>query len=127
MRTRKRIALLSASVVAAALIFAAMASATAYNTNLRLNRYSLGFFYGVVKSSQPKCKVRKVALYVKDSGPPITLQPVGGTKSAPNGHWDLVDGYGLGGEFYAKVNEKRITINGHSHTCKADWSNVLIR
>ncbi len=127
MTTRNRILIFTLSVLAIVLAASAVASATAFNTNLRLNRYSLGFFYGVVKSSQPKCKVRRVALYVKDSGPPITLVPVGGTKSAPNGHWDLVDGYGLGGEFYAKTPEKRITINGHSHICRADISNVFIR
>lgn len=126
MRTHKCILALTLSALAIMLAGAAVASATAFNTNLRFNRYSLGFFYGVVKSSQPKCKARQVALFVKGT-PPNSDMPIGGVKSSPNGHWSIVDGHGLGGDYYAKVKDKRIKINGKSHLCKADTSNVFTR
>jgi hypothetical protein len=60
-------------------------------------------------------------------GEPPKLSPIGGTRSSANGHLHVVDGDGLGGDFYAKVPEKTIRINGHRHTCKADVSNRLTR
>jgi hypothetical protein len=126
MKSRHRTAMLIATMLAAVIGFAAVASAGTFNTTLRLNRYSLGFFYGVVKSPQPKCKVRRVGLYVMTGEPP-KLTPIGGTKSGRNGHWKEVDGHGLGGDYYAKVPEKTIRINGRRHTCKADISNRFTR
>jgi hypothetical protein len=124
---KSRIAILILGVAALLMILPAGASASSASSSVTVSKYSLGFFYGKVKSENKACrKKRKVTLYTHP-GAPDPDAVVGGDKTTKKGKWTINDTHGLGGEYYATVNEKTIKAKAKKVTCESATSPIFSR
>ncbi len=126
---KSRIAVLTLGVAALVIAWAPSAPASSATTTVKVTKYSLGFFYGKVKSENKACrKKRKVTLYTHP-GAPDPDAVVGGDKTTKKGKWAINDSHGLGGDYYATVNEKTIKLKGSGKkvTCESASSPIFSR
>ena len=126
-RTRSRALLVVAGAAALLMAGTGTAAAKTYTTTIKVDGYYLGYFEGSVKSKQRKCKrSRAIALYVIEA-PPAQDELVGEAKTDKRGKWQVNDTHGLGGDYYAIVDEKKIRKNGKRHTCSDAESPAFTR